>query len=150
MSHLTPDRRRGILWESLSGQCATRDYEPGATLFREGNLAESVFFVEDGSVSLTSSAQPAGLREEAGGGAVLGLSESMAGALYKATAEVLEPARVSVIDRESLLRYLRQNCEICMQLVQLLSEDLHALYHQFRLFDVSGSRSRRKPLQPVQ
>jgi CRP-like cAMP-binding protein len=72
------------------------------------------------------------LFENAGPGAILGLSETMAGGQYKLTARTASQARISFIAREQLLELLHSVPFACMQAVQLLSEDLHTLYHAIR------------------
>ena len=72
------------------------------------------------------------LLEVVGPGTVLGLSESMSGEKYRITAEAGEPTTAAFIPREELLEFLREHGDFCMQVVRLLSEDLHGLYHKFR------------------
>jgi hypothetical protein len=74
----------------------------------------------------------------------LGLSESAAGRNYKVTARALHPAQALYIGREKLMYFLRDHCNICMQIVQFLSEDLHVLYHKFGTLRKSAARGRRK------
>jgi len=103
------------------------------TLFRRGEPCRGLYMVEEGSVRLHLSPQVSGAREfeTVGTGAVLGLAETMTGGEYKLTAEAAEGARVSHIDRTSFMDRLQQNHQLCLQIVQLLSEDLHSLYHRF-------------------
>jgi len=88
---------------------------------------------EEGCVRLHLSRQPGGAPEfeTVGTGAVLGLAETMTGGEHKLTAEAVEGARVSHIERNALLDRLQKNHQLCLQIVQLLSEDLHSLYHRF-------------------
>ena len=72
------------------------------------------------------------LSETAGPGAVLGLAESMTGEGYRLTAEVTEPSRVSFIERGAFLGSMQEHPEFCMQVVRLLSENLHGLYYRFQ------------------
>ena len=110
------------------------------TLFRCGEPCRGLYMVEEGSVSLRLSPQ-AGLVpafETVGTGAVLGLAETMTGAEHKLTAEASEGARISHIDRTSFMDRLQQNHQLCLQIVQLLSEDLHSLYHRFLAMASAG------------
>jgi CRP/FNR family transcriptional regulator len=94
-------------------------------------------------VSLGDSANSLALHV-AGPGALLGLGETISGAAYEATVEVVEPCQIAFLRREHFLSYLRQNCSLCLQLVRALSEDLHQLYQQYRT--VGGPATRiRKP-----
>jgi hypothetical protein len=60
------------------------------------------------------------------------LSEAISGGPHKLAAVAVDCAQVAFVSREDLLPFLQQNQLFCMQLVQLLSEDLHSLYHRFR------------------
>lgn len=121
------------------------------TLFRCGEPCRGLYMVEEGSVSLRLSPQAGtgAAFETVGAGAVLGLAETMTGAEHKLTAEALEGARVSHIDRTSFMDRLQQNHQLCLQVVQLLSEDLHSLYHRFLAMVPAsgpGSKSGSQPL----
>jgi len=104
------------------------------TLFRRGEPCRGVYMVEEGSVKLLLSAQPTvnAELETVGAGAVLGLAETVTGDEYKLTAEAAEGARISYIDRASFMDGLQQNPQLSLQIVRLLSDDLHNLYHRFR------------------
>jgi CRP-like cAMP-binding protein len=138
------------IWNALHSLRSARVFPKGARLFQEGLPADRVFFVEDGQVRIffpvedPSKEQLPGL---AGPGSVLGLSESVSGQPYRVTAEATAPTTVSYVERQQLMEFLRQHCDICMQVVRLLSEDLHGLYHQFRSMDGARPRGRRKSLR---
>jgi CRP-like cAMP-binding protein len=103
------------------------------TLFRRGEPCRGLYMVDEGSVKLFLSPPVNGIQEfeTVGVGAVLGLAETMTGGEYKLTAEAVEGARISHIDRTSLMDRLQQNHQLCLQIVHLLSQDLHSLYHRF-------------------
>lgn len=106
--------------------------------------------VEEGSVSLRLSphAEPGTAFETVGVGTVLGLAETLTGADHKLTAEASEGARVTHIERTSFMNRLQRNHQLCLQIVQLLSEDLHNLYHRFlAMAPLSGPAARSSPLQ---
>jgi CRP-like cAMP-binding protein len=63
-----------------------------------------------------------------GPGTVLGLSETMTGGDYELSAEAAEGARISWVERDIFLRCLHRDHQLCLQIVRLLSEDLHSLY----------------------
>ncbi len=90
--------------------------------------------VEEGRVKLLLSPETVVAREFeiVGAGAVLGLAETLTGGEYCLTAEAAEDARISRIDRQSFLNQLHHDQQLCLQIVHLLSEDLHGLYHRFR------------------
>jgi len=103
------------------------------TLFRRGEPCRGVYMVEEGSVKLLLSGHASVTTEfeTVGAGTVLGLAETVTGDEYKLTAEAAEGARVSHIDRASFMDGLRQNHQLTLQIVRLLSDDLHNLYHRF-------------------
>ena len=80
--------------------------------------------------------------EIAGPGSVLGLAETLSGADYKLTAEAPLGTRVTHIDRQRFLKRLSEDQHLCLQIVQLLSEDLHSLYHRVRTLAPLSGRPR--------
>ena len=121
-------------------------------LFRAGEPSAGLYLVEEGEVRLylglksrrleSKTTQPL---EIAGPGSVLGMSETVTGGDYKLTAEPLPGARVSFIERTAFLNVLRQNHELCIHIVRMLSEDLHSLYYRCRCSASSASWSAKNP-----
>jgi len=140
LTHIHPE-----LLEAFTGTALVRHYEKGETVYRRGQPARGVFLIQKGRVRFLL-AGPGGDRlalHSAGPKAVLALGETMSGRPYEATAEVLEPAEVSFIRRDDLLSYLREHRNLCLQIVQLLSEDLHTLYEQYRTVGGPATRAKR-------
>jgi CRP-like cAMP-binding protein len=77
---------------------------------------------------------------------MLGLSESMTGEKYRITAEAGEVTMAAFLPREEFLRLLREHCDFSMQVLRLLSEDLHGIYHKFRSITAHPGRPRHRPL----
>ncbi len=144
----TPTRLSPDLWQALHGIKAVRVYSKGAQLFRHGASVSGVYVVESGEVRILLPTGPSRqqLLEIAGPGAVLGLSESMSGDNYRVTAEAGNHVTVAFIPRESFLDFMRDHCDFCMQVVRLLSEDLHGLYHKFRSISAHPGRPRHRSL----
>lgn len=118
-------------------------YPRGTALFREGHPARGVFVLCEGRARLSVCAE-SGRRltvRIAGPGEVLGLSAVLAGTPYEMTAELLDNAKVACLGRKALLRFLHQHREACLQVVNLLSQDLHVAYDRVR--SVGLGRSRR-------
>lgn len=114
----------------------------GTVLFREGQSPRSVFVLCEGRVRLTVCSE-SGSRmtvRVASPGEVLGLSSVLADEPYQVTAEVTEPAQVAQVRRCDLLGFLREHTDVCMQLVNLLSEDLHEAYGRVRTVGLSRMR----------
>jgi CRP/FNR family transcriptional regulator len=84
----------------------------------------------------------------AGPGEVLGLSAAVSGGRHELTAEALESVQVAAVRRKDLLRFLQEHCDVCLQVVNLLSEDLHAAYDRVRAVGLGG-RTRHSRATPV-
>jgi CRP-like cAMP-binding protein len=82
----------------------------------------------------------------AGSGTILGLSESMTAETHRITAVAADETTAVFIPREEFLAFLHEHCDYCMQIVRLLSDDLHGLYHKFRTISAHPGRPRHRPL----
>ena len=131
--------------EDFDGLKDIATYPKGTVLFREGQPARGIFVLCDGRAKLrvcAESGQRLTLRI-AGPGEVLGLSASLSSSFYEVTAELLENAQVAVIKRKDLLHFLRDHREACLQVVQLLSDDLHTAYERVRSIGLGRVRHLR-------
>jgi len=97
-------------------------YPRGTILFREGHPGKRLTL------------------RTAGAGEVLGLSALLSGASYELTAELLENSQVVTVKRKDLLRFLRDHREACLQVVHLLSQDLHVAYDRVRSVGLGRTR----------
>jgi CRP-like cAMP-binding protein len=142
-----PDRLSPDLWQALHGIKSVRVYPKGATIFQQGTPVNGVYIVESGKVRVLLPTVQSRLQllEVAGTGTILGLSETMSGDKYRVTAEASDHTTVGFIPRESFVEFLRDHCDHCMQVVRLLSEDLHGLYHKFRNMSAHPGRPRQRP-----
>ena len=147
-SQPTPRKLSPDLLQALHGITSVRRLPKGATLFQQGSAVTGVYVVESGEVRvlLPTPQSQRQLLEVVGPGTMLGLSESMSGEKYRITAEAGEQTTVGFIPREEFLEFLREHGDFCMQVVRLLSEDLHALYHKFRSISAHPGRPRQRPL----
>ena len=141
-ARLSPD-----LWDALHGIKSVRVYTKGAKLFEHGNEVAGVYMVESGLVRvlLPTSQSRMQLLEAVGPGTMLGVSESMSGDRYRVTAEAADHTTVAFIPRDLFVAFLRDHGDFCMQIVRLLSEDLHSLYHKFRAISARPGRPRSRP-----
>jgi CRP/FNR family transcriptional regulator, cyclic AMP receptor protein len=120
-------------------------YPRGTTLFREGHAAQGIFVVCEGKIKLSVCSE-SGKRitfRIAGPGEVLGLSATMSGSHYEVTGETVETSRLAMVKRKDLLRFLRHHREACLQVVNLLSQDLHTAYDRVRSIGLGRSRRAR-------
>ena len=132
------------LLRAFEGTALVRRYRQGALVYRRGRAVRGVFLIRKGRARLLLGEGASGMALQVSGpGSVLGLGETVSGAPYEATVETLEPCEIAFLRREDFLAYLRQNCGLCLQLVQLLSEDLHQLYQQYRTIGGPATRSRK-------
>lgn len=136
------------LESALRGIMTPKTFARGAVLYRHGTSASGIYVIEQGSVRilLPTADNKHQLLEVAGNGAVLGLSESMSGGEYRVTAEADDATRAAFISRENFAQFLDTRHEFCMQVVRLLSENLHGLYHKFRNVSAHPGRPRRRVL----
>ena len=117
-------------------------YPRGAILFTEGHPARGVFVLCDGRAKLSVCSEQ-GKRltlRIAGPGELLGLSAVLSGAAYEVTAEMLDNSQVAFVKRKELLRFLRTYRDACLQVVHLLSQDLHTAYDRVRAIGLVRSR----------
>ena len=128
--------------EAFEGIKSVQTCPKGTVLFREGQTARAVSLLCRGRVRLSVCSEN-GRRmtlRVATRGEVLGLSAVMAGGCYEVTAEALEEVQVAVVRRKDLLNFLHGHREVCMQVVNMLSEDLHVAYDRVRAVGLGRSR----------
>lgn len=114
----------------------------GATLFAEGKQPRGIYVLCEGraKLSVCSDARKRLMLRVAGPGEVLGLSASMAGRPYEVTAEMLDASQVAFVRRKDLLHFLREHRVACLQVVHLLSQDLHQAYDRVRSIGLARAR----------
>jgi len=147
-SQPTPNKLSPDLLQALRGIKSVRSFPKGATLLQRGTPVTGVYLVESGQVRvlLPTPQSQKQLLEVVGPGTMLGLSESMSGERCRITAEAGEQTTAAFIPREEFLEFLREHGDFCMEVVRLLSEDLHVLYHKFRNISAHPGRPRHRPL----
>lgn len=120
-------------------------FPKGAILFVEGQSPRGVFMLCTGSVKLTtcSSEGKAVITRIAEGGEVLGLSATVSGRPYMATAETLIPCQVNFIRREDFLRFLKENGAASLRVSEHLSNNYHDAFEQVRSLGLSHSASEK-------
>ena len=95
-------------------------------LFRQGDAADGVYLIRSGEASLTlCSAKGKVLSaREVGHGAVLGLPATMSGRTYSLSATLLQDSEIVHVPAERLRDLLRDNTEVCFEVVQVLGREL--------------------------
>ncbi len=103
-------------------------------LFAEGRPVRGIYILCDGRAKL-SICSDAGRRltlRVAGPGEVLGLGAALSNTPYEVTAELLDNSQVAFVRRKDLVKFLREHREVCLQIVHMLSQDLHGAYERVR------------------
>jgi len=121
-------------------------YPKRAILFAETRPVRGIYVLCDGRARLSICAEN-GKRltlRIAGPGEVLGLGAVMSNTPYEVTAEVLDDSQVVFVRRKELMKFLRDHPSICMQVVCMLSQDLHGAYERVR--NLGGVRPHRPRL----
>jgi CRP-like cAMP-binding protein len=143
-----PGRLSADFLHALTGIKSVHRFAPGATLFQQGSPVSGVYLVESGDVRvlLSTGHNQMQLLEVVGTGAVLGLSENITGESYRTTAEASVETTAAFIAREDFLVFLREHCDFSLQVVRLLSDELHGLYAKFRSISAHPGRPRQRDL----
>jgi CRP-like cAMP-binding protein len=144
----TPGKVSSELLQALHGIKSVRRFAKGAMLFQEGSAATGVHVVESGEVRLLLSdgKNQKQVLEVVGPGTILGLNESMSRERYRITAEANCQTTAAFVPSELFVEFLREHVDFCMQVVRLLSEDLHTLCYKFRSITAHPGRPRHRPL----
>lgn len=109
-------------------------YPRNTILFSEGRPVRGIFLLCDGRAKL-SICSDSGKRltlRVAGPGEVLGLGAALSNTPYEITAELLDSSQIVFIRKKELTKFLREHPEVCMQVVRMLSQDLHGAYERVR------------------
>ena len=103
-------------------------------LFAEGRPVRGIYILCDGRARL-SICSDTGRRltlRVAGPGEVLGLGAALSNTPYETTAELLDNSQVVFVRRKELIKFLREHREVCLEVVRMLSQDLHGAYERVR------------------
>lgn len=136
------------LLQALNAIKSIRVFHEGAPLYQQGAMVSGIYVVESGEVRvlLPTGQNQKQLLEVLGPGSVLGLSENLSGESYRVTTEAGEETMTAFVPRDEFLGLLREHNDFSMQVVRLLSEELHGLYRKFRSITAHPGRPRQRPL----
>ena len=120
-------------------------YPRSAVLFNEGHVARGLYVLCTGSakISICSADGRKVIMRIAKPGDVLGLYAGLTGRPYEATAELLEPGRVSFVSRQNLVRLIGSQKAFGLGLVQVFSEQFSEFVDHVRLLLLSGSATEK-------
>jgi CRP/FNR family cyclic AMP-dependent transcriptional regulator len=121
---------------------ATTIVPRGANLFAEGKQPRGIYVLCEGRAKLSVCSENGKrlMLRVAGPGEVLGLSACMSGKPYEVSAEMLDTSQVAFVRRKDLLHFLRDHRVACLQVVHLLSQDLHQAYDRVRSIGMIRAR----------
>lgn len=114
----------------------------GTLLFSEGQAPTAIVMLQSGSarLSVCSSRGERLILRIAKPGELLGLSANVSGKAHEVTAETTIPSQIVFIKRKDFLRFLKEHSDACMQVVQMLSNDVHAAYDRVRAIGMARAR----------
>jgi CRP/FNR family transcriptional regulator len=125
-------------------------YPRAAILFAEGRPVRGIFILCDGRAKLSIRAEN-GKRMTlriAGPGEVLGLGATLSNSPYEVTAELLDNTRIVFVRRKELAKFLRDYPSVCLEVVRMLSHDLHGAYERVRSIALVRARRPHIGLHP--
>lgn len=125
-------------------------YPRNTVLFAEGRPVRGIYILCDGRAKL-SICSDSGKRltlRVAVPGEVLGLGATLSNSPYEITAELLDNAQVVFVRRRDLLKFLRDHRNVCMEVVRMLSQDLHGAYERVRTIAMVRTRHPRITFRP--
>lgn len=97
----------------------------GAFLFRHSDRVVGAFLITKGTVRLGLEKAPHGLlSRQLGPGSVVGLPATLSDSTYSLTAEVIEDSEFIFIQAAALNELLRQQPQLCFDIMQILAEEL--------------------------
>ena len=120
-------------------------YPRSTILFKEGKPVRGIYLLCDGraKLSICSELGKHLTLRVAGPGEVLGLGAVLSNTPYEITAELLDASQFVFIRRKELIKFLREHPQVCMQVVRMLSQDLHGAYERVRSIGLLRSRRPR-------
>ena len=111
---------------ALLAESSLRNESAGTVLFRRNQPGFGIFLVKSGKVSLRlegADEKPL-LDRTAGPGAVVGLPATLSRSRYSLTAVTAEPSKLAFVEREALLKAIRTNPVLGMELMRTLGEEI--------------------------
>jgi CRP/FNR family transcriptional regulator, cyclic AMP receptor protein len=112
------------LADSLDAIATARSWRPGGILFEQGQPADGVFVVRQGSVRLSACGPGNEINlcyRVAGAGYVLGLPALFSGEAYSLTAQAVEECECGFVERELALTLVRKRADLCLEAANLLA-----------------------------
>jgi CRP/FNR family cyclic AMP-dependent transcriptional regulator len=120
-------------------------YPQGALLFMEGEAARGVHILCQGRVKLltTNAEGKTFILKIAQPGQVFGLNSIVTGRPHEVTVETMQPCQVAYVSKEDFLRFMKENGEACLRVVQQLGQECHSAYEVIRSLGLASSVSEK-------
>jgi len=129
-------------WERIKH---VTSYPEGALLFMEGEPARGVHILCQGRVKLvtTNSDGKTFILKIAQPGQVFGLNSIVTGRPHEVTVETMQPSQFAYVSREDFLRFIKENGDACLRVVQQLGQECHSAYEVIRSLGLANSVSEK-------
>lgn len=111
-----------------------RTHAGGAVLFGQGQASTGIYLIHSGKVRLSVLGHgiEGATSRIANRGEILGLSTTVSGKPYEATAETRGLARIGFIPRHSFIKLMNQDSNFAFQILQFLCDDLGYEFERVR------------------
>lgn len=109
-----------------------RHYRRGETLYRQGEVSDTLFLIKEGSFKLVRVSEEGKevILQVAGTGDVLGEAALFREGIHPATAVALDDARVCALSRDRLENVIRANPDLALKVIFSLGNSLHNAWEQ--------------------
>lgn len=123
----------------------TTAYPSGAVLFVEGSEPRGAFVLLSGRAKLliSSASGKVMILRIANPGEILGLHAVVSGSGFQATAETIEPCRLSFVRRDEFLRFLREHPAVSLEAARQLSASYQEACDQLRAIGLCDSARKK-------
>jgi CRP/FNR family transcriptional regulator len=117
------------LSQALTAAGESRRLEAGERVFSSGDAAEGVYLIVKGTARATLPGEAGDelVCRTAGAGSVLGLPSALCSRHYQFDVEALEALEAVFLPTGTMNEILRQQPELCMQVMNMMCDELAAL-----------------------
>ena len=146
-----PSQGKGIFCDleetelcDVSDHKITNTYKKGQTLFVEGNPTFGIYCVNKGNIKITqvSSDGKESIIRIASPGDIIGHRSLFTQKHFQATAKALDETHVCFIDKDYILKLVKEKPSVAGNLIEKLSRDLGAAEHRISSFHQKNVRER--------
>lgn len=130
--------------EEISQHKVMNTYKKGQTLFVQGNHPFGLYCINSGNIKVTKTGQDGkeSIVRIAKGGDVLGHRSLFTSDFYTATATALEETKVCFIDKKYILKVIKEQPTVSLQVINKLSRDMGAAENKVSSYHQKNVRER--------